>query len=82
MYNYRSQYTSRYTPRRLDQRVGNFSPGERRDLVPDLPLRPRVREVPLKHPIIRYPGTPCGGRFVPLMDRQGLYTGSQHERTA
>lgn len=57
---------------RLDQRLGNLSARERRDLVPDLPLGHGVHQVSLKHPTFGYPRAPGTRRFISLMDRQGL----------
>ena len=57
---------------RLDQRLGNLSACERRNLVPDLPFGHGVHQVPLKHPTFGYPRAPGGRRLISLMDRQGL----------
>jgi hypothetical protein len=60
---------------RLDQRLGNLSARERRDLVPDLPLGHGVHQVSLKHPTFGYPRAPGTRRFISLVDRQGLRDG-------
>jgi hypothetical protein len=60
---------------RLDQRLGNLSARERRDLVPDLPFGHGVHQVSLKHPTFGYPRAPGTRRFISLVDRQGLRDG-------
>jgi hypothetical protein len=57
---------------RLDQRLGNLSACERRDLVPDLPLGHGVHQVSLKYPTFGYPRAPGTRRFISLVDGQGL----------